>query len=188
MGFRSSKKIYSEEDLYTYAIGALGRRMRSTSELKRLLPQRVESDTEYGQTLVELIIRRLKDSGYLNDARYAAAYSSFRRENEQFGRRRVISDLKIKGVHGEVIEKAVSSVYEDGDEEAKARAYRRRKRVQKPKNQKETGRIFRSLMRAGFGGKTIFTILKKWDVDEETILALESESVDSTTEEHDRHS
>src|SRR5437879_911885 len=71
MGFRSSKKIYTEEDLYTYAIGALGRRMRSTAELKRLLRQRVEADTEYGQTLVELIIRRLKDSGYLNDARYA---------------------------------------------------------------------------------------------------------------------
>ncbi len=27
-------------------------------------------------------------------------------------------------------------------------------------------------MRAGFGAKTIFTILKKWDVDEETLSAL----------------
>jgi hypothetical protein len=31
-------------------------------------------------------------------------------------------------------------------------------------------------MRAGFGSKTIFTILKKWDVDEETLTALESET------------
>src|SRR6266478_3970090 len=121
MGFRSSKKIYTEEDLYTYAIGALGRRMRSTAELKRLLRQRVEADTEYGQTLVELIIRRLKDSGYLNDARYAAAYSSFRRDNEKFGRRRVITDLKIKGVHGEVIDKAVDSAYDAVNEEKQAR-------------------------------------------------------------------
>ena len=50
--------------------------MRSVAELKRLLRQRVEADTEVGQTLVELIIRRLKDQGYLNDAKYAAAYSS----------------------------------------------------------------------------------------------------------------
>src|SRR6184192_4984928 len=99
MGFRSSKKIYSEEDLYTYAIGALGRRMRSTAELKRLLRRRVEAETEYGQTLIELVIRRLKDRGYLNDAKYAAAYSSFRRDNERFGRMRVITDLKTKGVH-----------------------------------------------------------------------------------------
>ena len=31
-------------------------------------------------------------------------------------------------------------------------------------------------MRAGFGSKTIFTILKKWDVDEETLGALEEEA------------
>src|SRR5947199_5964351 len=146
MGFRSSKKIYTEEDLYTYAIGALGRRMRSTAELKRLLRQRVEADTEYGQTLVELIIRRLKDSGYLNDAKYAVAYSSFRRDNEKFGRRRVITDLRAKGVHGEVIEKAISSVYDDVNEEKQAREYLRRKRLQKPKDRKQAARIFRQLM------------------------------------------
>jgi regulatory protein len=59
--------------------------------------------------LVELIVVRLKDRGYLNDAKFAAAYSSFRLDNEKFGRRRVITDLKIKGFHGEVIEKAVDS-------------------------------------------------------------------------------
>src|SRR6266702_1631758 len=172
MGFRSSKKIYSEEDLYTYAIGALGRRMRSTAELKRLLHQRVEADTEHGQTLVELIIRRLKDSGYLNDARYAAAYSAFRRDNEKFGRRRVITDLKIKGVHGEVIDAAMETTFGEVNEEKQAREYLRRKRLKKPKDKKETARIFRQLMRAGFGAKTIFGILKKWDVDEEVIEEL----------------
>src|SRR5947207_15182875 len=95
--------------------------MSSTAEFNRLLRQRVEADTEHGQTLVELIIRRLKDSRYLNDARYAAAYSSFRRDNEKFGRRRVITDLKIKGVHGEVIEKAVGAAYEEINEEQQAR-------------------------------------------------------------------
>src|SRR5437879_12500461 len=175
MGFRSSKKIYSEEDLYTYAIGALGRRMRSTAELKRVLRQRVEADTEYGQTLVELIIRRLKDSGYLNDARYAAAYSSFRRDNEKFGRRRVITDLKAKGVHGEVIEKAVDAVYDEVSDDKQAREYLKRKRLLKPKDRKQAARIFRQLMRAGFASKTIFAILKRWDVDDETLSAFEGE-------------
>jgi regulatory protein len=174
MAFRSSNKIHTEEDLYAYAIGALGRRMRSTAELKRLLRRRVEAESEYGQTLVELIIRRLKDAGYLNDARYAAAYSSFRRDNEKFGRRRVVSDLKAKGVHGDVIEKAIDSAYEDVNEEKQAREYLRRKRLQKPKDRKQAARIFRQLMRAGFGGKTIFGILKKWDVDEETLAVLEA--------------
>jgi len=176
MSFPRPRKTYTEAELYEYALGALGRRMRSVAELKRLLRQRVEADTEYGQTLVELIIRKLKDQGYLNDANYAAAYSSFRRDNEKFGRRRVITDLKVKGVHGEVIDKAVSAAYDEVNEEAQARDYLRRKRLKKPSSEKETARIFRNLIRAGFATKTIFTILKKWDVDEETLGALEAES------------
>ncbi len=97
MPFPRPKKTDSEDVLYEYAVGALARRMRSVAELKRLLRPRVEADTEYGKTLVELVIRRLKDQGYLNDAKYAAAFSSFRRDNEKFGRRRVITDLKAKG-------------------------------------------------------------------------------------------
>jgi len=31
------------------------------------------------------------------------------------------------------------------------------------------------LMRAGFSSKTIFILLKRWDIDDETLSALESE-------------
>ncbi len=176
MAFSRPRKVYTEDELYEYAVGALGRRMRSVAELKRLLRNKVEADTELGQTLVELIIRRLKDQGYLNDSQYAAAYSSYRRDNEKFGRMRVITDLKSKGVHGDVIEKAVSAAYDEVNEEKQARAYLQRKRLGKPRNEKETARVFRNLARAGFGMKTIFAILKKWDVDEETLSALEGEA------------
>lgn len=175
MPFPRPRKTDSEEELYAYAIGALGRRMRSVAELKRLLRPRVDAETEYGQTLVELVIRRLKDHGYLNDSRYAAAYSSFRRDNEKFGRRRVISDLKAKGVHTTIIDQAIDSAYDDVNEERQARAYLQRKRIMKPKDQKQVARVFRQLIRAGFGSKTIFAILKKWDVDEETLSALQEE-------------
>jgi len=170
------KKVYTEEELYEYAVGALARRMRTVAELKRLLRQKVEIETEFGQTLVELIIRKLKDQGYLNDAKYAAAYSSFRRDNEKFGRMRVVTDLKVKGVHGDVIDQAVSATFDEVNEERQARAYLQRKRLAKPNDQKQTARIFRQLVRAGFRSKTIFTILKKWDVEEETLTALETET------------
>jgi regulatory protein len=173
---RSQKKVYTEEELYEYAVGALARRMRSIAELKRLMRQKVEADTEFGQTLVELIIRRLKDQGYLNDAKYAAAYSSFRRDNEKFGRMRVVTDLKVKGVHADVIDTAVSATFDDVNDEKQARAYLARKRLRKPQDQKQAARIFRQLVRAGFRPKTIFTILTKWDVDEEMLTALEGEA------------
>ncbi len=178
MAFGRPKKLFTEAELYDYAIGALGRRMRSVAELKRLLRNRVEADTEFGKTLVELIVVRLKDQGYLNDAKYAAAFTSYRRDNEKFGRMRVVNDLKVKGVHGDVIEKAVGAGYENVKEETLAREYLRRKRIPKPKDRdkKKAARIYRNLTRAGFGSRTIFAILKKWDVDEEIISEFESEA------------
>jgi regulatory protein len=173
---RPKKRFYSEEELYEYAVGALARRMRTVAELKRLLRARVETETEYGKTLIELIIRRLKDNGYLNDSQYAAYFSNLRRDNQKFGRQRVVTDLKIKGVHGDVIDKAVDAAFEGVSEEKQAREYLRRKRLVKPKDQKQVARVFRQLARAGFGTRTIFAILKKWDVDEETLTALESET------------
>jgi regulatory protein len=176
MGFsRAKKKISDEAALYEYAVRALGRRMRSVAELKRLLRQRVEEGAA-GEALVEAVVLRLKDQRYLNDAQYASAYSSSRRDNEKFGRLRVISDLKSRGVHGDLIAKAVSGAYSEVNDEQLARAFLRRKRLQKPGDQKQAARIFRTLARAGFTTRVIVAILKKWDVDEEVLTTLESES------------
>jgi regulatory protein len=75
-----------------------------------------------------------------------------------------------------VIEKAVDAAYDGVNEEKLARDYLRKKRMEKPKDQKQAARIFRQLARAGFGTRTIFTILKKWDVDDETLTAFEEEA------------
>lgn len=173
---RPKRRQYSEDELYEYAVGALARRMRTVAELKRLMRARVEDpESEYAETLVELVIRRLKDQGYLNDSQYAASYSSMRRDNQKFGRLRVITELKTRGVHGSVIEKAIDAAYEGVREDQQAREYLRKKRMEKPKDQKQAARIFRQLARAGFSTKTIFAILKRWDVDDETLIAFESE-------------
>ena len=109
---RPKKRTYTEDELYEYAVGSLARRMRTVAELKRLMRARVEdSESEYGRTLVELVIRRLKDQGYLNDSQYAASYSSLRRDNQKFGRMRVVTELKSRGVHGDVIGKAVDKAF-----------------------------------------------------------------------------
>lgn len=177
---RPKRRQYSEDELYEYAVGSLARRMRTVAELKRLMRARIEEpESEYAETLVELVIRRLKDQGYLNDTNYAAYYSSMRRDNQKFGRGRVITELKTRGVHASVIEKAIDAAYEGVDEEKQAREYLRKKRMEKPKDQKQVARIFRQLARAGFRTKTIFAILKKWNVEDETLTALEGESPES---------
>ena len=64
-------------------------------------------------------------------------------------------------MHSDVIDKAVDAAYEGVSEEKQAREFLRRKRLVKPKDQKEAARVFRQLARGGFGPKTIFSILKK---------------------------
>ncbi len=174
MPFKRSAKIYDEEALYEYAIGALGRQMRTVAEIKRLMRNRVKTQPE-GELLVEMVVMRLKAQRYLNDTNYAESYSRFRKENEKFGRLRVVQDLKIKGVHNDIIDSVVGAAYDNVNEEQLAREFLRRKRVVKPEGQKQAARIFRMMTRAGFPSRIIFRILKTWDVDDETITALETE-------------
>ena len=175
MPFKRSRRTYDEESLYEYAVGALGRRMRTVAEIKRLMRNRV-GDQPHGDLLVEVVVARLKQHKYLNDTSYAESYTRFRKENEKFGRLRVTQDLKAKGVHGDIIDSAVRSAYNEVNEEQLAREFLRRKRIAKPEGQKQAARVFRTLARGGFPSRVIFRILKKWDVDEETLTALEEES------------
>jgi regulatory protein len=185
MPFKRSSKVYDEQMLYEYAIGALGRRMRTVAELKRLMRDRVR-EQPLAELLVDVVIARLKGQKYLNDTNYAENYSRYRKENEKFGSRRVVQDLKAKGVHADIIDKTVGAAYSDVNEEQLARQYLKRKRLKKPADQKGTAKVFRNLMRAGFATRTIFRILKQWDVDDETIIALESEASEAeSTRESD---
>ena len=161
-----------ENALYDYAVKALGRRMRTVAELKRLMRSRVENG-EQGQAKIDHVVARLKAQRYLNDTEYATSYTRLRQENQSFGKRRVQQDLVQKGVHAEVIAKTLDAAYGDVNEEELARRHLERKRVRKPTNDKEAARVMRMLVRAGFSTGVIFRILKKWDVGEEALAALE---------------
>lgn len=173
-GNRARRKL-DDVELYDYAVASLARKMRTVAELKRLLRARAHPN-EDGELAVEAVIAKLKEQKYLNDSRYAAAYSQYRQTNEKFGRRRVMTDLKAKGVHGDIVAQAVSAVYDEVNEEKLARQFLERKRIKKPGDQRGSARIFRMLIRAGFSSATIFKILKRWDIDDELLTAMEAET------------
>jgi len=175
MPFKRARKTYDEASLYEYAIAALGRRMRTVAEIKHLMRNRVEGQAN-GPALIEAVVAKLKAQRYLNDTSYAESYSRFRKENDKFGRMRVARELKTKGVHADIIDSAVGVAYEQVNEEELAREFLRRRRLTKPADQKQAARVFRTLVRAGFPSRVIFRILKKWDVDEEVLTALEEGS------------
>jgi len=171
---KRTPRQYDEARLYEYAVGALARRMRTVAEIKRLMRTRVAHQPD-GDDLVEKVTSRLKDQRYLNDSAYAAHYTAYRRDTEKFGAMRVVQDLKARGVHGDIISRAVPEAYSGVNDEEQARAFLKRKRVSQPRNQREAARIFRLMTRAGFATRTIFPILRNWQVEEEVLSALEQE-------------
>ncbi len=83
-------------------------------------------------------------------------------------------DLKLKGVKADLVEETLEARYGATDEEALARQHLERKRIKKPTNEKETARVMRRLVTAGFSTSVIYKILRNWNVPDETLAALES--------------
>jgi len=174
-GRKSSKprEFLNEAGLYAYGVKALGRRMRTVSDLRRLMKARVERG-EAGEGQISAALGRLKEHGYLDDAAFAETYARLRQENEKFGVRRVRQDLQQKGVDKELIAGTLEARYGQTNEEALAREYLEKKRIRKPENPKETARVMRRLVTAGFSTGVIYKILRQWDVPEEALAALEN--------------
>jgi regulatory protein len=174
-GSRSKKPrpFLNEAGLFEYATGSLGRQMRTEANLRRLMEKRVEPG-EHGEAIINAVVARLHDYGYLNDAAFAETYARLRQENEKFGVRRVRQDLQQKGVGKDLIAETLEARYGQTDEEALARLHLERKRIKKPENQKETARVMRRLVTAGFSTGVIYKILRQWDVPDESLTALDN--------------
>jgi regulatory protein len=154
-------------------VKALGRKMRSEADLRRLMEKRAEPGTQ-GQETVESVVGRLREYGYLDDAAFAETYARLRQQNEKLGERRVRQDLQQKGVATALISETLDARYGQTDEEALAREHLARKRLRKPETPQETARVMRRLVAAGFSTGVIYKILRQWDVPEEVLAALDN--------------
>ena len=161
---RKPLPLLDEAALYQYAVGALGRQMRTVAELKRLMSRRVEPG-EPGESKVAAVVERLLDQHYLDDPAFASTYTRLRQENQGFGKRRVQQELTRKGVQAELVASAIESAYAEVSEDELARRYIARKRIEKPQDEKQTARLIRRLVGAGFSFAIISKLLKTWDID-----------------------
>lgn len=178
---RTPRPPLDEAGLFDYAVKALGRRMRTEVELRRLMATRVAPDATGEQTMAA-VLARLKEYGYLDDAAYAETYARLRQENDKFGQRRVKQDLQRKGVHADLVDETIEARYGQSDEVQLARQHLERKRIKKPENDKESARVMRRLIAAGFSTTTIYKVLRQWDVPDETLSALENVDLDADCE------
>jgi regulatory protein len=178
------RAFLNEAGLYEFAVKALGRHMRTEAELRRLMRPRVESG-DAGESVMRTVIARLKEEEYLDDAAFAETFARLRQENEKLGQRAVRQKLAQKGISSRVVSETIDARYSGTNEEALARQYLERKRIGKPADEKESARVMRRLVAAGFSTGTIYKILRQWDAPDEVLAALDNlpdERTDSSTD------
>jgi regulatory protein len=130
------------------AVKLLAAKPRSVAELRERLLQR-RGTTE---AVVETVISRLREYGYLDDERYAFSYASSKVKQRPIGRRRLERDLKFKQIGKDVAAGALELVYaETPEEQLIDRAIEKRIRLRgRPKDRAEAKKLFDHLLRQGF--------------------------------------
>lgn len=130
------------------AVKLLAAKPRSVAELRERLLRGKNIDEE----VVETVIARLREYGYLNDERFAFSYASYKVKQKPIGRRRLERDLKLKKVENSVAHEALEMVYaETPEEQLIEEAIAKRLRIRgKPKNRGEAKSLFDHLLRRGF--------------------------------------
>src|SRR5881227_738997 len=103
----------ARERVFQRAAKLLAAKQRSVEELReRLLEGRGAT-----KPLVEEVIARLSEYGYLDDAKFAESYASLRLRERPIGRRRLQRDLWLKKVDKQTAEAALDEVFEATPEE-----------------------------------------------------------------------
>ena len=155
---RKSSSPPDADSLYEATVKALARRARSSGELRQYLLKRHATNTQ-----MEAVLKRLRENGYLDDARFARAFAASRLQTDLHGSARVGRDLAARRVHPEIAREALAAAYEGIDEGELLRRYLRRKvgRSRLPDKPSAVDTLYRRLLRAGFRSATIVRELRK---------------------------
>lgn len=173
---RAAPKKVTAASLENIAVHYLERFASSAENLRRVLMRRVRraadhhgSDPAEGKALVEALIERFRQTGVLDDQRYAAAKAaSLQRRG---GSRRVISGrLAQQGVAGTLIAETLQDLADEtgGSDLAAACAFIRRRRLgaYRPPDARATGhdKDMAALARAGFSFEIARRVLACADI------------------------
>jgi len=155
--------------LLAYSARVLSARAQTISELRQKLSRRAADRGD-----VDEVIRRLKENGYLNDQRFAESFANWRRDNEGYGKTRVVRDLMARRVAPELAKKTAEAAYSGTDETALIQHFLERKfrgknlgtLLQDPKH---LSSAFRRLRTAGFSAGGSIRVLKRYAAEAERL-------------------
>ena len=149
---RSRPQRLSHEALEVYALGALTRRAHSVAELRAKLLERALPTASTAE-----ILARLSERGWLDDRRFALGFARSRAAR-RYGRYRIASELRRRGISDDLIEEALAEIFPgEGDERRllRQRLERRLRGKPRPYTDKVVRSAYGSLLRAGFSSAII---------------------------------
>ena len=130
------------------AVKLLAAKPRSVAELRERLLEKEWTN----EAVVDAVLKKLSEYGYLNDERFAFGYASYKVRQKPVGRQRLRRDLQMKKVPRETADEALDLVFEETPEEALIdRAIEKRTRLRGvPQTRAEIKSLIDHLMRQGF--------------------------------------
>lgn len=141
------------------ALRLLAHRPRTQAELRQRLRQK-----GFDAAVAEECVAGLSERGLLDDAAFAELFARDRVRLSPRGKRRVVQELRGRGVDAEVADRAVQSVLqaEQTDELTLARQAARRWRARDGEEPaRARRRLAGYLARRGFGGETVRDIVEE---------------------------
>jgi len=138
----------ARERTFARAVKLLAAKPRSVAELRERLLEKQWTNEE----IVEAVLAKLGEYGYLNDERFAFGYASYKVRQKPIGRQRLQRDLQLKKVDRETANEAIKLVFEETPEdELIDRAIEKRTRLRgRPQTRAEVKSLFDHLLRQGF--------------------------------------
>jgi regulatory protein len=139
------------------AVGMLSRRPYSVAELRRALEKKFPGSAD-----VPEVLARLRQLGYLDDAKFADAYASSLARVRNYGRHRIRRELKSKLVDYGVIDRAVENAFTSVSErELLERAVEKKIRtLRKPLTRSKLASLCQGLIRRGFRADDIMRVIR----------------------------
>jgi regulatory protein len=138
----------ARERTFQRAVKLLAAKPRSVEELRERLLEKQWTN----EPVVDAVLAKLSEYGYLNDRQFALSYASFQVRQKPVGRGRLQRALALKKVDRETADEAINQVFEETpEEELIERAIERRTRLRgRPQTRAETKSLFDHLLRQGF--------------------------------------
>ncbi len=157
---------------YQRCIRKLASKDRTSFELRKWM----EDNTRCSDGMIEEILKRLSDKGYLDDERYTRE-QVLRMKASMHGKTAVIRDLRMKGISQRMINDALTEEYDDEYDNAVLFAQKAAQSIKGQSLKMKKNKLRTKILAKGFDAETADRVIAHFDFSDDADSQLASLSV-----------